>query len=135
LEFLFQTIFQLILRIVSNKIELIELENADLKLGESIQSPATNRMTMTKDNPYGSPVMESVENVSGENLGRRISQQFATINYAGTKRPRIVTPASSKVIDGEDELRSSPSVRKVSRGSTRDGKENERTILGGIENV
>lgn len=71
-----------------------------------------------------------------ENPARRISQPFTTTNNSGTKRQRVVTPAAAKVIDDEDEPRSSPSIRKASQASARiDGKENERVPLGGIENV
>ncbi|KAH7364171.1 hypothetical protein BKA65DRAFT_572413 [Rhexocercosporidium sp. MPI-PUGE-AT-0058] len=73
---------------------------------------------------------------NNENPSRRASQPFATTNNSGTKRQRVVTPAAAKVIDDEDEPRSSPSIRKPSQASTRtDGKENERVVLGGIENV
>lgn len=54
----------------------------------------------------------------------------------GTKRQRVITPAAAKVIDDEDEPRTSPSIRKTSLGSMKqDGKGNERKVLGGIENV
>ena len=47
-----------------------------------------------------------------------------------------MTPAAAKVIDDEDEPRPSPSIRKASQASARtDGKENDRVVLGGIENI
>lgn len=49
-----------------------------------------------------------------------------------SKRQRVVTP-SSKFADDEDEPRSSPIARKVSRASVMDGKDHERRILGVIE--
>jgi len=71
-----------------------------------------------------------------ENPTRRISQPFATTNNSGIKRQRVVTPAAAKVIDDEDEPRPSPSIRKASQASARtDGKENDRVVLGGIENI
>jgi hypothetical protein len=49
---------------------------------------------------------------------------------SGTKRQRVVTPASFRAIDEEDEPRSSP-TRKVSQAvSAQDG---ERRALSGIE--
>ncbi|KAL2072570.1 hypothetical protein VTL71DRAFT_11913 [Oculimacula yallundae] len=73
---------------------------------------------------------------NNENPPRRISQPFTTTNNSGTKRQRVVTPAAAKVIDDEDEPRSSPSIRKVSQASIRtEGKENDRVVLGGIDNI
>ncbi len=77
---------------------------------------------------------ESSPLVNG-NIVRIVSQPIATTT-SGTKRQRVVTPAAAKVIDDEDEPRTSPFIRKTSLGSTKqDGKENERKVLGGIENV
>jgi len=78
--------------------------------------------------------------IINENINRIISQApappaVATNTAAGTKRARVVTPASAKVIDDEDEPRSSPAVRKASRASTSGGKENERRVFSGLENV
>ena len=73
--------------------------------------------------------------VINQNTVRIVSQPMNTTN-SGTKRQGFVTPAAAKVIDDEDEPRSSPSIRKTSLGSTKqDGKENDRKVLGGIENV
>lgn len=87
--------------------------------------------------PTGSQVGTSrPASATHENPTRRISQPFATTNNSGTKRQRVVTPAAAKVIDDEDEPRSSPSIRKASQASARtDGKENDRVVLGGIENI
>jgi hypothetical protein len=90
--------------------------------------------------------------VANENTVRIISNPIPINNSSGTKRQRVVTPAAAKVIDDEDEPRTSPSIRKTSLGSTKqdgkennrkvsigstkqDSKENERKVLGGIENV
>jgi hypothetical protein len=60
----------------------------------------------------------------------------ATTNKSGTKRQRVVTPAATKAINGEVELTTSPSVRKISLGKLKqDGEENDRKALGAIENV
>ncbi|KAH7417327.1 hypothetical protein BKA64DRAFT_297498 [Cadophora sp. MPI-SDFR-AT-0126] len=89
--------------------------------------------TASTGNQAGTTGAASANN---ENPTRRVSQPFTTTNNSGTKRQRVVTPAAAKVIDDEDEPRSSPSIRKASQASTRtDGKENDRVVLGGIENV
>jgi hypothetical protein len=50
------------------------------------------------------------------------------------KRQRVVTPAAFKVIDEEDEPRSSPTLRKVSQTApSMEPKEIERRVLSGIE--
>jgi len=73
-----------------------------------------------------------------EKCTRIISNPVPVVLNNGAKRQRIVTPAAAKVIDDEDEPRASPSTRKTSVGSMKQegtGKENERRVLGGIENV
>lgn len=67
---------------------------------------------------------------------RKASQSYLASNSGGKKRQRVVSSAASKVIDDEDEPRSSPSLRKVSGLSLKQGtKDGERQVLGGIENV
>lgn len=61
---------------------------------------------------------------------RRAAQPSISASTGGVKRQRVVTPAAFKVIDEEDEPRSSP-PRKVSQ--TTPAQEGERTVLGGIE--
>lgn len=67
----------------------------------------------------------------------RRSSLFTSTNVMGTKRQRNVTPASSKAIDDEDEPRSSPSLRKVSRQSNASGSgkvmDSERRVVSGLE--
>ncbi len=61
---------------------------------------------------------------------RTIAQSFASAERAissGSKRQRVVTPAAFKVIDEEDEPKSSP-TRKVSQAGS------VRSVLNGIEN-
>lgn len=56
----------------------------------------------------------------------------------GMKRPRVMTPASTKVIDGEDEPTRSPTnSRKVSRAASTkpDGRENDKRVFSSIDNV
>jgi len=57
---------------------------------------------------------------------RKVAQPLPVVSNG--KRQRIVSPAAAKVIDEEDEPRTSPSMRKASL-------QGERTILSGIENV
>ncbi|TVY37946.1 hypothetical protein LSUB1_G003161 [Lachnellula subtilissima] len=90
----------------------------------------------SRQNNVQPPPLESTVNPSEVVLTRKASLQIATENHSGIKRQRVITPAASKVIDDEDEPRSSPSIRKVSvRVAKQDSKEGERKILGGIENV
>ncbi len=95
----------------------------------------TDSLKSRKENiPEPTLEMESTP-LLHENTVRIISQPVTTTT-SGTKRQRVVTPAASKVIDNEDEPRTSPSIRMRSLGSTKqDVKENERKVLGGIENV
>jgi hypothetical protein len=90
-----------------------------------------------KENDGTSPATQESESAGKQQTTtmRRSSHPFTATNITGTKRQRNVTPASSKVIDDEDEPRSSPSLRKVSRQSKQEGKEGDRRALSGIENV
>ncbi|KAH6709222.1 hypothetical protein BKA61DRAFT_678120 [Leptodontidium sp. MPI-SDFR-AT-0119] len=109
-----------------------------------LESVETNTVSHEDSTRKANQLSASIGNQAGiigstpannEHPARRASQPFTTTN-SGTKRQRVVTPAAAKVIDDEDEPRSSPSIRKASQASTRtDGKEKERVVLGGIENV
>ncbi|KUJ22447.1 uncharacterized protein LY89DRAFT_762652 [Mollisia scopiformis] len=89
-----------------------------------------------KENMQDSPLGPEPNATANENGVRVVSQTFVTTNSAGTKRSRVVTPASAKVIDDEDEPRTSPSLRKASRGSVKqDDKENERRVYSGVETI
>ncbi|KAE8452158.1 hypothetical protein EG329_001625 [Mollisiaceae sp. DMI_Dod_QoI] len=94
-------------------------------------SSIKSRKENMQDSPPGSEP-NAADNESGLRLA---SQTFVTTNSAGTKRSRVVTPAAAKVIDDEDEPRTSPSLRNVSRSTKQDGRESERKILGEIDNV
>lgn len=61
---------------------------------------------------------------------RMAVQPSMSTSTGGAKRQRVVTPAAFKVIDEEDEPRSSP-TRKVSQATS--AQEGERKVLGGIE--
>ncbi|PMD51800.1 uncharacterized protein K444DRAFT_647793 [Hyaloscypha bicolor E] len=81
------------------------------------------------------PLVQS-ELVINDNAVRIVSNPFSSTTNSGTKRQRIITPAAAKVIDDADEPRTSPSFRKTSLGTTKqESDENDRKILGPIENV
>jgi hypothetical protein len=61
---------------------------------------------------------------------RKSVQPVMSTSTSGAKRQRVVTPAAFKVIDEEDEPRSSP-TRKASQGAS--GQDGERRALSGIE--
>ena len=89
----------------------------------------------SKEEIVQEPPVES-QPVVNENAIRKFSNAIPTANNSGTKKQRIVTPAAAKAIDDEDEPRTSPSIRKTSLGSTKqEAEENDRKVLGAIENV
>lgn len=63
---------------------------------------------------------------------RKVAQGFSTTN-SGTKRQRTVTPAAFKAIGDDEEVKSSPTTRKMAQ--CKSDKESERRILSGLENV
>ncbi len=80
---------------------------------------------------------ENIQNyaVTSERLGaidrtRKSGQPVMSTSSSGAKRQRVVTPAAFKVIDEEDEPRSSPAM-KVSQGAS--APDGERRALSGIE--
>jgi len=92
-----------------------------------------NNVKSRKENIQDSP--HGTELNFGGNGSASHKQPFPTTNN-GAKRQRVVTPAACKVIDTEDEPRTSPSLRKISRGSAKqEVNGGERTVLGGIENA
>jgi len=96
-------------------------------IGELIINSAKSQ----KENVQDHCPFSELSSATHEGTGRRNPQPFSTTS-SGTKRQRI----ASKVIDVEDEPRSSPSLRKISRGNTlQDGNECEKRILGEIENI
>jgi len=95
----------------------------------SVTSIVKSRKENTQDTPQG----ESHLGIN-EGIVRKVAQPFATTT-SGSKRQRVITPAATKVIDAEDEPRTSPLVRKVSRGSLLHEKENERSAFKELENV
>lgn len=61
---------------------------------------------------------------------RKSSQTLMSSAGGDTKRQRIVTPAAFKVIDEEDEPKTSPSRKNLRGTPVQDG---ERRVLDGIE--
>ncbi len=88
-----------------------------------------------KENLHHSPLVVRPASAGNDETIRKMSQAFTTTNSGGTKRQRIVTPASSKAIDDEDEPRSSPSTRKVSRTSAKGEGQGVRRVLSNLTNV
>jgi hypothetical protein len=104
----------------------------------------TNSVKGRKENLTESEHIEDVRLPSNGGSYHKIIQPvqpFQPPNHGANKRQRVVTPAAAKVIDDEDEPRSSPSVRKVSGMSGKQEKveesENsvvERRVLSEISN-
>lgn len=98
---------------------------------QTLKPIVNNSVRSRKENMVDTPLGQEPGAPASENSLRVVSQTFVTTNSAGTKRSRVVTPAAAKVIDDEDEPRTSPSLRKASRTSIRlDAKENERRASG-----
>lgn len=88
-----------------------------------------------KENCHECSPPSEVNSATDETAIRKPSQSYSTTS-SGAKRQRVVTPASAKVIDVEDEPRSSPTSRKISRGAIPESNgEGEKKVLGEIENI
>jgi hypothetical protein len=70
-----------------------------------------------------------------EETAQKVSQAIIPATNSGTKRQRVITPAAAKAIDDEDEPRSSPSTRKVSRASAKQDGPEPRRVLSNLTNV
>lgn len=79
-----------------------------------------------KENAQDSPLPRALS--EGNNFTSGASQPSSAISAAGHKRQRVVTPASVKAIDQEDEPKNSI-MRKISQGSA------GRRALGELPNV
>ena len=91
-------------------------------------------MESKKENCHDRSPHSEVNSATDETAIRKPSQSYSTTS-SGAKRQRVVTPASAKVIDVEDQPRSSPTSRKISRGTMPEGNEAEKKVLGEIENI
>ncbi|KAG9238660.1 hypothetical protein BJ875DRAFT_367344 [Amylocarpus encephaloides] len=91
----------------------------------------------TKGKQADSPSSVEVLVLSSDPASRKASQPFQASIHGANKRQRVVTPAASKVIDDEDEPRSSPSIRKTSNRimGSQQNKDGDRRILGRLDNV
>ena len=113
-----------------------DVNERDPKPVPLLSTTITSNVKSRKENVQSSPHGADLNSTGYEGVARKVSQQFSTTAVNGIKRPRVVTPAASKVIDDEDEPRTSPSLRMASRGSAKqEGKEVERRVLSGIENI
>ncbi|KAG4027348.1 hypothetical protein MFRU_031g00950 [Monilinia fructicola] len=131
---------------------MAQIEEARFRHSRRLSSSSLSCAKSNKENDNRSPATQSEikpevfgsgnQRVASGGSTRR-SSLFTSTNVMGTKRQRNVTPASSKAIDDEDEPRSSPSLRKVSRQSNASGNgsgngkgnDSERRVLSGLENV
>ncbi|KAF4635493.1 hypothetical protein G7Y89_g2592 [Cudoniella acicularis] len=96
----------------------------------NLESSTIGSVKSRKENMQDSPRTDN------EGTARKVAQPFSSASNSGNKRQRVVTPAASKVIDDEDEPRTSPNLRKISNKTVKqEPKENERRVLGGIENI
>jgi hypothetical protein len=106
-----------------------ENQRTPLCLPESM--PAGN-VKSRKENVPESPC-PSLSGQDHVEVVRKVRQPFMLISSGShNKRQRIVTPASLKAIDKEDEPRSSPTRKTPQTGSGKEGKEQERRVLSGI---
>ncbi|CAG8982609.1 hypothetical protein HYALB_00008101 [Hymenoscyphus albidus] len=107
--------------------------------------PTPGRKEKMQESPRGveQPIIGN-ENAAG--AARKVSQPFSIANHGTNKRQRVVTPAASKVIDDEDEPRSSPAFRKTSGISSKSEpppppphrephREGDVRILSGNQNI
>ncbi|ESZ99513.1 hypothetical protein SBOR_0078 [Sclerotinia borealis F-4128] len=123
---------------------IAQIEEARFHHSRRLSSSSMSYAKSNKENNNRSPAAQSEiigygnQPLASGDTTRR-SSLFTSTNVMGTKRQRNVTPASSKAIDDEDEPRSSPSLRRVSRQSNASGngrgKDSDRRVLSGVENV
>lgn len=90
------------------------------------ESGISGSVKSRKENAQDSPLLR--ETVSEGNFTWGASQPSSAISAAGHKRQRVVTPASVKAIDQEDEPKNSI-MRKISQGSA------GRRALGELPNA
>ena len=129
--------------IVPSAATLVQEQNPDAdSFAAAINQAVTTAgaVKSRKENINRSPVSTRASSSTAaveDEATRNVSATFTAIN-SGTnnKRQRVVTPAAAKAIDDEDEPRSSPSTRKVSRTSAKDGQaQGTRRILSNVTNV
>jgi hypothetical protein len=123
--------------LVGRKAEAVQQILTDeviVKYEANIPSPLPTRnssllvIKSRKENKQQSPNI-------GEKLGsldatRKVSQTLMSNAGGDTKRQRIVTPAAFKVIDEEDEPKTSPTRKNFQTAPVQEG---ERRVLSGIE--
>lgn len=126
---------------VDREPESIEPESTNLAKSASLLNARLLKVSSIVD-VQEIPDPDETRSTRSTGSSRKTSRSMpATVS--GVKRPRNVTPVSTKVIDDADEPRSSPAVRQPSRANSTilegkvilEGKENDRQILGDIDNV
>lgn len=108
----------------------------ELAEAEALGALLIEEMESKKENFYDhSPRSEATPAVDETEIQQ--TTQSYSVTGSGAKRQRVVTPGSAnKVIDVESEPRSTPSSRKISRGTMQEGNgEGEKKVLGEIENL
>jgi hypothetical protein len=95
--------------------------------GPQSMNSGIDGMKGRKERKRGSPctVGDFIHIDAMEESSRSVSRSIGS----SIKRPRIVTPVASKVIDKEDQPRNSPHSRRVSRQSTSLDSNGERRVL------
>lgn len=93
----------------------------------------TSETESKKENCQDHSPRSEVNSATNETVVRKTTPSYSA---SGAKRQRIVTPITTKVIDVEDEPKSSPLPRKISCGTVQDGNnKGEKKVLGEIENI
>lgn len=116
----------------SNDLNSDKLEEVQARVVTPVSSDLVGSIRSRKENINESPC--TGENGFGGEVMRKVAQPIFTAINLSNKRQRFVTPVALKVIDQEDEPRSSPILRKVSQGATvPDNKDGERLVLSGLE--
>jgi hypothetical protein len=111
----------------STKPKIVKTVAGQTTPASTLDAGISGSVKSRKENAQESPL--SRENVSeGNNFTMSASQPSSVVSAAGHKRQRVVTPASVKTIDQEDEPKSSIK-RTISQGST------GRRALGELPNV
>lgn len=96
--------------------------------------PAASQAIKGRKENAQQPAVPSVRTASGEGTTRKVSQTFSVATLSSNNKRQRVTPAASKAIDDEDEPRTSPVTRKVSRTNANEG-EGQKRVLSNMTNV
>jgi len=107
----------------------------ELAEAEALGALLIEEMESKKENFYDHSPRSEANPAADETEIQQTTQSYS-VTGSGAKRQRVVTPGSAKVIDVESEPRTTPSSRKISRGTMQEGNgEGEKKVLGEIENL